>query len=461
MIQTKMKTKNFEGRWGHLFKFWHKAVSQQSLPQIDRWLSQEFAKNTKYGSRDRRWYSEAVFAGIRYGYFALFCEEYFLEHKKNNAVNLSDFIKVYSEKYSDEKDILQAFLTTAPEKLYVWIRLRYFQVKELPDNPSFKIPDDSYLEEKKIFKQLIIELSEQELLTFQLLFLSIPLWYYRYFKERFLVSDWSEEQQRTFFNLLETRPPMWIRLNKEDQGNEVLAELLAEGYQATDYQPGIIKLTEVKGGVFALKSFRNGLFEIQDLASQQIGKHVQAKNGQFVWDSCAGGGGKTQQIASFLDNKGVIYASDIREYKLDELKKRAKKSGFYNIRCVKWEGTILPQFPKEVENKNGFDWVLVDAPCTSSGTWRRNPDSKYRTSHKDIITLTDLQFNILQNASSAVRENGYLVYSTCSWICEENESIIKKFLKLNKHFVFKEQKMLGSPSENSDTMFVGIMQRLK
>ncbi len=456
-----MNSNHFEGRWGHLYRLWCKVISQESLPQIDRWLAQEFAKNTKYGSRDRRWYSEAMFAGIRYCYFALFCEEYFKASLNNLTLNLAQFIADFSKKYVDEKAILNALAQIETERLYIWIRLRYLQGRELPENSNFIFTEASFPAEKIFFSNFIAQIKTQDFLTSNLILLSIPLWYCSFFRERFLVSNWTEEQQLKFFNALESRPPMWIRLNDVTKNGEVLEDLLKEGYNASEYIPGIIKLTEVKGGIFALKSFRNGLFEIQDLASQQIGQHIQAKVGQFVWDSCAGGGGKTQQIASLLNNKGVIYASDIREYKLEELKKRAKKSGFYNIRSIKWDGKGLPSFSKEVEKKNGFDWVLVDAPCSSSGTWRRNPDSKYRTSHKNLLDLIDLQFNILQNASLAVRDNGYLVYSTCSWICDENEKIIEKFLSRNTQFVLKEQKMLGSPFENSDSMFVGIMQRLK
>ena len=119
----------------------------------------------------------------------------------------------------------------------------------------------------------------------------------------------------------------------------------------------------------------------------------------------------------------------------------------------------MPQFQKEVENKNGFDWVLVDAPCSSSGTWRRNPDSKYRITKENLLGLTDLQLNILQTASEAVRVGGHLVYSTCSWIYDENENIVESFIRNNPEFVLIKQKMLGSPVENADTMFVSVIQR--
>lgn len=457
-------TKNYEGRWLHLYKLWRAAISHDSLPQMDRWLAQEFAKNSKYGSRDRRWYSECLFAGIRYSYFALFCEEFYNSNKKSSEskseFNAKSFLQSFKKKYSSEKDLLLAFRKMDEEKFFVWIRLRYLESNaKFQENISFEFQENEFLQEKKSFFEVLKFLKKQDFLISQMIQQSIPLWFLEHIEKRISLSNWDKKLQETFFSLLENRPPMWLRLNDVKFFKNVLEELQKDGYVVEEYNSSTLKVMEGKGGIFALNSFRAGLFEIQDLASQQIGQHVEAKFGQFVWDSCAGGGGKTQQIASFLKNKGVIYASDIREYKLEEVKKRARKSGFFNIRCLPWNGEGLPQFQKEVENKNGFDWVLVDAPCSSSGTWRRNPDSKYRITKENLLGLTDLQLNILQTASEAVRVGGHLVYSTCSWIYDENENIVESFIRNNPEFVLIKQKMLGSPVENADTMFVSVIQR--
>ena len=200
-------------------------------------------------------------------------------------------------------------------------------------------------------------------------------------------------------------------------------------------------------------------FEIQDLASQHIGESIEVKGKQSVWDCCAGGGGKTMQIAAQLRNKGVIYASDIREFKLEEVKKRAKRAQFFNVRCLPWKGETLPPFQNEIQIKGGFDWVLVDAPCSSSGTWRRNPDAKYRIQCESISELNILQLQILSKASEAVVPGGRLVYSTCSWICEENEWLVESFLKAYPQFKLLQQNLLGSPKENADTMFRAVMEK--
>jgi len=460
-----INTKNYEGRWLHLNKLWRAAISQETLPQMDRWLAQEFAKNSKYGSRDRRWYSECLFAGIRYGYFALFCEDFFnLKYKINSEnkkeIHFQNFIQYFKNKYLSVEDILQAFRKMNEERFFIWIRLRYLASNaKLQENISIETNENEFLNEKKVFLEIEKQLNQNNILISQMIMQSVPLWFLDQIEKRFSLSNWNKNQQDTFFSLLESRPPMWLRLNDEKFKTNVLNELIKEGFQVEVHNSFTLKVIEGKGGIFALNSFRAGLFEIQDLASQQIGEHIEAKFGQFVWDTCAGGGGKTQQIASFLKNKGVIYASDIREYKLEEVKKRARKSGFFNIRCLPWNGEGLPQFQKEVENKNGFDWVLVDAPCSSSGTWRRNPDSKYRITKENILSLMDLQLNILQTASEAVRSGGHLVYSTCSWLYEENENIIECFIKNNPDFTIINHKMLGSPMENADTMFVAVIQK--
>ncbi|APJ04810.1 RsmB/NOP family class I SAM-dependent RNA methyltransferase [Silvanigrella aquatica] len=456
--------KNYEGRWKHLYKLWRSSLVQESLPQMDRWLAQEFAKSSKYGSRDRRWYSEGIFAGIRYGYFAVFCEEFFkysLINNDYNKIEFQGFIQNFKKKYSNSNEILSSFRDMSEERFFTWIRLRYLNLNyKFSENISFEFKENNFIDEKNIFDYINHNLKENDSLLAKMIMQSIPLWFSEYIEKRILVSNWDENQIEQFFILLESRPPMWLRLNDAKYLKDILTELENNGYKAEIFDENTLKVIEGKGGIFALNTFRSGYFEIQDLASQQIGQHVEAKMGQFVWDSCAGGGGKTQQIASYLKNKGVIYASDIREYKLEELKKRSKKSGFFNIRCVSWNGEGLPKFQREIENNKGFDWVLIDAPCSSSGTWRRNPDSKYRATKENLKSLCDLQLKILQTASCAVRPLGNLVYSTCSWIYDENENIIEQFLSHNSNFTLEKQVVVGSPLQNADTMFVAVLKKI-
>ncbi|MEM4248460.1 MAG: RsmB/NOP family class I SAM-dependent RNA methyltransferase, partial [Candidatus Nanoarchaeia archaeon] len=136
-------------------------------------------------------------------------------------------------------------------------------------------------------------------------------------------------------------------------------------------------------------------------------------------------GGKSLQLSSMMKNKGTIVATDIREYKLDDLKKRARRAGISNIRTNYWNGN--PPNPKKIHKFNG---VLVDAPCSCSGTWRRNPDARWTTNKNEVSELADIQLKLLRNASIAVKESGTLVYATCSFFKKENEDVVEKFLSI-------------------------------
>ena len=126
--------------------------------------------------------------------------------------------------------------------------------------------------------------------------------------------------------------------------------------------------------------------------------------------------------------KGIIVASDKYPFKLKELRKRTKRAGFSNITIWNWKGKKLP------EEKAIFDGVLVDAPCSGSGTWRRNPAARWNISKGDLKHFSSIQLDILTQASSGVKAGGILIYATCSMFKEENEEVIKSFLSANPFF---------------------------
>ena len=150
--------------------------------------------------------------------------------------------------------------------------------------------------------------------------------------------------------------------------------------------------------------------------------------GQRWWDACAGAGGKTLQLASLMKNKGCIVASDIREYKLLDLKKRARRAGFSNISTKPWPTRKLPV------KATSFDGVLVDAPCSCTGTWRRNPDARWTSTAEEYDDIPGIQLDILNRASKAVKSGGVLVYATCSMCTEENGDVVNSFLADNPDF---------------------------
>ncbi|RUT25958.1 rRNA cytosine-C5-methylase [Asaia sp. W19] len=182
--------------------------------------------------------------------------------------------------------------------------------------------------------------------------------------------------------------------------------------------------------VTATQSFREGLIEIQDEGSQLIVGTLDAKPGERVVDFCAGAGGKTLAIAMSMENKGQIVACDVSSPRLEGAVKRLRRAGVHNV-----ERHLLTSGDKWVKRRAGaFDRVLVDAPCSGTGTWRRNPDARIRLVEQDILELKVKQADILDRASSLVKPGGRLVYATCSLLPEENEAQVTAFLARNDQF---------------------------
>lgn len=174
---------------------------------------------------------------------------------------------------------------------------------------------------------------------------------------------------------------------------------------------------------FSLPEFKEGLFEIQDEGSQLIGDLMQVKPGDSVLDFCAGAGGKTLAFAPRMENKGQIYLHDIRSYALHEAKIRLKRASIQNFQILHSES---PHYHKL---KKRMDWVLVDVPCSGTGTLRRNPDRKWKLNQEAILRLQGEQRLIFEKALSFVKPGGHLVFATCSVLKEENEIQAEHFLK--------------------------------
>ncbi|MFZ5630688.1 MAG: RsmB/NOP family class I SAM-dependent RNA methyltransferase [Spirochaetota bacterium] len=273
-----------------------------------------------------------------------------------------------------------------------------------------------------------------------------------------------QEKMPQFLSQLGSKPPLYLRVNYPERLSEIETELSTAGFSVETLRHDERWITlKIVGElpVYELASLKKGFIEIQDLASQHLGAAVDAHPGMAVWDVCAGGGGKTMQIASQMQNRGVLYASDIRDYKLDELKLRARRAGFHNVRrFTVSDGAIAPAVTaKEIKNAGGFHRVLVDAPCSSSGTLRRNPDVRFRIMPDDPEKFAALQLNILGEVCGHVRAGGKLIYSTCSVFKTENEDVVHSFLAQHPEFQLVESRWVGSPDLDSDTMFYAVLAR--
>jgi 16S rRNA (cytosine967-C5)-methyltransferase len=182
----------------------------------------------------------------------------------------------------------------------------------------------------------------------------------------------------------------------------------------------------------ATKAFHKGFVEIQDEGSQLISMLCDVKPGMRVLDFCAGGGGKTLALAAAMDGKGIIFAMDNNSRRLEKGRRRYKKAGVHNVEVRSLEDEKNRKWLRR--QKDAMDVVLVDAPCSSSGTWRRNPDLRWNFYGPTLSEITDLQKEILSRVSDKIKIGGRLVYATCSLMREENEDQIADFLKNNPNY---------------------------
>ncbi len=223
-----------------------------------------------------------------------------------------------------------------------------------------------------------------------------------------------------------------LRVNLLKGGrDQAQAALAAEGWEArpTPFSPWGLRI-EGRRPVTDGPAFQSGLVEIQDEGSQLIAAMVGAAPGMRVADWCAGAGGKTLALAGIMENRGQIVACDVSAPRLDGAVRRLRRAGVHNV-----ERHLVETGDKWLKRRAGtFDRVLVDAPCTGTGTWRRNPDARLRLKDTDLAELVPKQARILDTAQTLVRKGGRLVYATCSLLEEENEAQVRGFLLRHTDF---------------------------
>ncbi|HME91601.1 MAG TPA: methyltransferase domain-containing protein [Myxococcaceae bacterium] len=230
------------------------------------------------------------------------------------------------------------------------------------------------------------------------------------------------------------RAPLTARVNTLKSSREtLLTSLRSEAIlcRPTPLSPlGVI--LESRPNAFSLRAFKQGQLELQDEGSQLLGMLVDPPP-KIVVDACAGAGGKTLQLAAAMKNRGELYAFDVSERRLEELRKRARRAGVYNVR-------IRPTVSGEEARAAGADLigrahrVLVDAPCSGSGALRRNPDARYRLTAEEVRAHAERQKRLLSAFAELVRPGGRLVYGTCSVLREENEEVVEDFLRRRPDF---------------------------
>lgn len=252
-----------------------------------------------------------------------------------------------------------------------------------------------------------------------------------------------------------TEAPITIRVNRLKTSRKELLQKLSDfaPFETTRSPYGITFPTRIN--LFGLEQFKEGLFEMQDEGSQLLADLVQVEAGDHFLDYCAGAGGKTLAIAPKMRGKGQIYLHDIREHALQEAKQRLRRAGVQNSQVIVAGSENLKKL------KQKMDWVLVDAPCSGTGTLRRNPEMRERITGESIDRLVGQQRTIFESALSYVKEGGKIVYATCSVLNEENQEQVEWFLA---HYPIElvDEPFVCLPAEDgADGFFAAVFQKKK
>jgi len=233
------------------------------------------------------------------------------------------------------------------------------------------------------------------------------------------VPDWATAEVTAnvaWFRVLQREPLLWLRARK-GQGRH-LAKALHPARQTA--LPDAVRYDGAKD-LFSTPEFDAGQFEVQDLSSQAVSLACRPEPGETWWDACAGEGGKTMHMSDLMENRGLIWATDRAEWRLDKLKRRAARAGVFNYRSAPWDGS------QHLPTKTAFDGVLVDAPCSGVGTWQRNPHARWTTTIEDVRELAAVQQHLLANAAPAVKPGGKLIYAVCTLTKSETVDVVATF----------------------------------
>ncbi len=374
----------------------------------DRELERTLKSNRKWGSKDRAFIAETVYDTVRW--------KRMIEASMGKEVapdNLWEFVGTW--------------FALNDEKLPYWDEFKKVSQKEI-------------LKRNHAATEKSLAIKE-----------SIPDWLNELgLKE--LGAQWAKE-----IEVMNVPSPAIIRTNtlKIDR-KSLQKKLKEEGVESEilSKYPDALQLTE-KANIFKTDAFQKGLFEVQDAGSQLISPYLNVAEGMRVVDACAGAGGKALHLAALMQNKGQIYALDIHEWKLLELKKRAKRNGAQNIQTKIIDSTKVI---KKMENS--ADRLLIDAPCSGLGVLSRNPDAKWKLSIEFIETVKQEQAKILNDYAKIVKPGGAMVYATCSILPSENQNQVEKFLENHSEFKLIREKQLLPSQTGFDGFYMAYLEKI-
>jgi len=371
---------------------------------VDRELSAFFRKNRRFGSNDRRFISNTIF-----GYFRWYGWLRQIEPDKDRLALLLGYL--LDGQLVDDRVFHWAESLVAHPGLLDFKRFQN----------STSLPEKADLLSEMIGPVSISSLNPS------------------------YVEEWSIERMTSF----QTRPPVWLRM--EQTNARSFLDTLNSRQINYRYQVQYPKTLEILSpiNINEYKEFRRGWVEIQDISSQAVGLICDPAEGDNWWDVCAGSGGKALHLSALMGTQGKVFATEISDSMFRELNRRIRKNRRWsNIHPGKWDGLKVPDFSQ------GFDGVLIDAPCSCSGTWRRNPELRWRIKREQVDAYARVQLSLLQLCCGSVCENGVLVYATCSLFPEENDRVIEAFLESHQEFSLERVKnpFTGEYSEKGLTV---------
>ena len=282
---------------------------------------------------------------------------------------------------------------------------------------------------------------------------SIPDWI-----DEVAVSELGEELWTKELAALNKQAEVILRTNTLNTTKEELQKKLQDESIFTEFIPNhsdALRLVE-RANVFRTEVFKKGYFEVQDASSQLVAEYLDVAPGMKVIDTCAGAGGKTLHLASFMKNKGQIIAMDIYESKLKKLKIRARRNKVHNI-----DTRVIDSTKPIKKLYNKADRVLIDAPCSGIGVLRRNPDSKWKLQPEFLDNIKKVQQDILQKYSKMVKSGGKLVYATCSVLPSENQNQITEFLvsESGKDFKLIKDNKVFAHNSGFDGFYMALLEK--
>ncbi len=381
-------------------------INTEGTP-ADRVLNIYFRKNRYIGSKDKRAISTYVFAVIR------------------QKLSLGYLLEQAGAKKITERLLLAASLMSEHENL-----------NEIFNGQQYSPTEFNKREESIIDK---VDFSSLESAPRHIR-LNIPLW----LEEKIEPSLGTHYEEA--IQALNERATTDIRVNTLLSTKEkVLEQLLSEdiAVEETPISPIGLRFTE-RVSLMNHTLYQSGQIDIQDEGSQLLSLLTNVKAGDTVIDYCAGAGGKTLAMAAMMLNKGKIIACDIHSKRLEELVKRCKRAKAKIVSTLNLSDHKLDKFT------DSADTVLIDAPCSGTGTWRRSPTQRWQLTQEALVSLLSTQQDILQKAAGLVKPGGQILYATCSILSEENEEQVKTFLKNNPDFKYGELHALAKFGTKSE-----------